>query len=172
MTRLAVHAFALACVLATALAPACGHHGGDAPAASASAGHERALVDEVRAIADGHAAEIAALIERLGVLKRGLRGNRAGWEAMLRNAEAANDDLGMPPFTQTVPPGPGWTPSPATLMGIAPSAETRADELAAKHDVAGLQFLVDDVRKRYPATIAKVDHELQVVEHWLATPAP
>lgn len=110
---------------------------------------------------------VAALVARLAHVKQGLRGNRPGWETELRIAELASDELGLPPFTQEVPPGPSWQPSPASLLGIEPYVTRRAGEL---HDRGALQFLVDDTRARYEAGTAEVDARLVQLETWLATP--
>lgn len=111
---------------------------------------------------------VAALVLRLAHVKEQLRGNRAGWETELRVAELANDDLGLPPFTQDVPPGPAWRPSPASLLGIDPYVVRRATELT---DRKALQFLYDDTRARYARGTAEVDARLAEVEAWLAATA-
>ncbi len=112
---------------------------------------------------------VAALVARVARIKEQLRGNRPGWESELRVAELANDELGLPPFTQDVPPGPGWRPSPASLLGIDPYVVRRAGELT---DREALQFLYDDTRARYARGTASVDARLAEVEAWLATAPP
>ena len=112
---------------------------------------------------------VAALVLRLAHVKQELRGNLPGWESELRIAELANDELGLPPFTQEVPPGPSWQPSPASLLGIEPYVTRRGREL---HDRAALQFLVDDTRARYAAGTAEVDVRLGELEAWLAKTRP
>ena len=126
------------------------------------------LAGEADAIAVAHAPALGALVARIGRLKRGLRGNRPAWESMLRVAELANDALGLPPFTQTVPPGPAWRPSPASLLGMAPYVHERAHDLAARGDRTALEHLVADERARYDRGIAEVDANLAEVERWLA----
>ncbi|HSN30535.1 MAG TPA: hypothetical protein VLT45_29820 [Kofleriaceae bacterium] len=112
---------------------------------------------------------VAALVLRLARVKDQLRGNRPGWETELRVAELANDELGLPPFTQEVPPGPEWRPSPTSLLGIDPYVVRRASELTNRE---ALQFLYDDTRARYARGTAEVDARLAELEAWLATAPP
>ncbi|MFT3699219.1 MAG: hypothetical protein QM831_39090 [Kofleriaceae bacterium] len=121
--------------------------------------HDRAIASEV---------PLDDLVVRIGALKPALVGNRPGWEMALRTAELANDELGLPPFTQTVPPGPAWRPSPASLLGIAAAVQTRADELAAARDWRGLILLIADEQRRYASGIASVRRHLGEVDRWLA----
>lgn len=141
----------LACVVA--LAVACGDDIAD-------------LRGEADAIARARQVELDALVARIATLKRDLQGNLPGWESMLRVAELANDELGLPPFTQTVPPGPAWRPSPASLLGIAPYVHDRARALI---DRGELEHLVRDERARYTQGIAEVELRLAEVERWLAS---
>ena len=130
-------------------------------------------VGELRARVSSVVAEqrprVAALARRLAHVKERLRGNLPGWESELRVAELANDELGLPPFTQEVPPGPEWRPSPASLLGIEPTVMRRAGELT---DRAQLQFLVDDTRSRYANGVHEVDERLAELEAYLAKTAP
>lgn len=111
-----------------------------------------------------------ALVGRVAALKRRLRGNLPGWEVMLRNAEAANDALGLQPFTQIQPPGPEWRPSPASVLGIGPHVLVRARQLAEQGKVRELEFLVEDEQRRYREGITDVDRRLAQIERWLASP--
>ncbi len=90
---------------------------------------------------------------------------------MLRSAEAANDALGLPPFTQAQPPGPGWRASPASLLGIGPYVVARAGELADHGKLHELEFLVEDEQRRYREGIAEVDRRLAQIERWIASAA-
>ena len=125
-------------------------------------------IGELRARIDKVVAEqrprVAALVLRLAHVKARLRGNLPGWENELRVAELANDELGLPPFTQDVPPGPAWRPSPASLLGIEPYVVARAHELT---DRAQLQFLYDDTRSRYATGVTEVSARVAEVEAWL-----
>jgi hypothetical protein len=136
-------------------------------AACAGSNEVHELRVEATAIAVRYRPLLDVEVLRVARLKRELRGNRPGWENALRIAELANDELGLPPFTQVVPPGPAWRPSPASLLGIAPYVETRADELARTARLDELQLLVRDERARYAAGIAEVDDRLSQVERWL-----
>jgi hypothetical protein len=104
---------------------------------------------------------------RIVALKQYLRGELPGWEDNLRVAELANDELGLPPFTQVQPSGPDWKPSPASLLGIAPYVHEQADKLARSGKLDALRFLVEDERRRYSEGIARVDDRLGQVETWL-----
>ena len=125
-------------------------------------------IGELRARIDKVVAEqrprVAALVLRLAHVKARLRGNLPGWENELRVAELANDELGLPPFTQDVPPGPTWRPSPASLLGIEPYVVQRAHELADRRQ---LQFLYDDTRSRYATGVTEVSARVAEVEAWL-----
>lgn len=136
-----------------AAAIAC-HHGDPA----------RELAHQAHELAHAHDTELAGLVARIDGVKRDLRGNRPGWEQMLRTAQLANDGLGLPPFEQSVPPGPRWKPSPASLLGIGPYVEARADELAAHGQLDQLRFLIDDARRRYDRGIAEVAQRLGELE--------
>ncbi len=111
-----------------------------------------------------------ALVARIVALKRELRGDRPGWQDMLRLADAANDLIGLPPFTQSEAPGPAWRPSPATLLGIEPYVRGLAPELAIGGRLDELRFLVVDERRRYDESIAAASTDLDLVERWLASP--
>jgi hypothetical protein len=110
-----------------------------------------------------------ALAARITALKRDMGHNLPGWETMIQYAHLANDELGLWPFTQAVPPGPGWQPSPATLLGIGPYVRTKAPELAKAGKTEELRFLVADERKRYAEGIQSVKEHLEQVEQWIAT---
>jgi outer membrane murein-binding lipoprotein Lpp len=125
------------------------------------------LERETTTIAAAHQLQLDTLVARIHVLQREIRGNRPGWQTMMRTAELANDQLGLPPFTQTQPPGPEWRPSPATLLGIASYVRHQAADLAKRSKRPQLQFLVDDERRRYDQGIAEVDRNLATVERWL-----
>ena len=112
---------------------------------------------------------VAALVLRLARVKDRLRGNLPGWENELRVAELANDELGLPPFTQDVPPGPAWRPSPASLLGIEPYVVQRAHEITDREQ---LQFLYDDTRARYASGVTEVSARVAEVEAWLAATPP
>jgi len=112
---------------------------------------------------------VAALVVRIAHVKDRLRGNLPGWESELRVAELANDELGLPPFTQDAPPGPTWRPSPASLLGIEPYVVQRARQLG---DRAQLQFLVEDTRARYVNGVTEVSARVAEVEAWLASTSP
>jgi hypothetical protein len=128
------------------------------------------LRDRAVAIAEHEQPALDALVGRIARLKQDLRGNLPGWESALRTAELANDELGLPPFTQTEPPGAGWQPSPASLLGIRPYVEVRAADLARAGRTAELQFLVEDERARYARGIADVAKHIAEVERWLNQP--
>ncbi len=124
--------------------------------------HAATLVSLNRPALDG-------LVARVIVLKRRLQGNASGWEMMLRNTEAANDELGLQPFTQSQPPGPEWRASPASLLGMGPYVLMRAQQLAEQGKLDELEFLVEDARRRYREGIADVDRRLAQVEQWIAS---
>jgi hypothetical protein len=108
------------------------------------------------AIATAYQPQLQALVARVHVLQHQLHG--ADWQTLLRKAQLANDELGLPPFEQTTPPGPGWHPSPATLLGIADyvrGLELHGDDL---------RRLVEDEQRRYDAGIHDVDVRLREVE--------
>ncbi|HEX7837118.1 MAG TPA: hypothetical protein VF469_06615 [Kofleriaceae bacterium] len=128
------------------------------------------LQAQAAAIVRSRQPALEALVGRVAALKRLLRGNLPGWEAMLRNAEAANDALGLQPFTQSQPPGPGWRPSPASVLGMGPYVLVRARQLAEQGKVRELEFLVEDEQRRYRDGIADVDRRLAQIERWLAAP--
>lgn len=127
-----------------------------------------ALRDDAIAVAHAQQPALDALVARIAHLKQQLRGNLPGWESALRTAELANDELGLPPFTQEQPPGPAWHPSPASLLGIAPYVERRAPELAAANRRDELEFLLRDERVRYARGIVNVGSHLDEVDRWLA----
>jgi hypothetical protein len=137
-------------------------------AGCAKSNDPEALQREAAAIAVAAQPKLDALVARVRALQRDLRGNLPGWQDMLRTAELANDQLGLPPFTQTVAPGPGWKPNPTTLLGMGGYVRGRAEELVRAGQRRELQFLVDDERRRYEQGIADVDRYLSQVEHWLA----
>lgn len=112
---------------------------------------------------------VDSLVVRVSAIKRDLRGNVPGWEAQWRIAELANDQLGLPPFAQLVPPGPGWHPVPASLLGMRGYVEARARQLAVAGNRADLAFLVRDERARYARGLAEVDDHLCEIERWLTT---
>ena len=122
------------------------------------------LVREANAIVDHNQPKLDALVARIQGLHRDLRGELPGWENMLRTAELANDELGLPPFTQIEPPGPQWRPNPTTLLGMGAYVRSRAREVSG----AALQHLVDDERERYDHGIASVTAHVVEVEHWIA----
>lgn len=128
-----------------------------------------ALRDEASAVAVFHQPVLDALVVRVHGLQRDLRTEYPGWPNMFRTAQLANDELGLPPFEQTVPPGPAWRPGPTTLLGMGAYVRTRADELATHGRRDELKFLVTDERARYDRGIASVSEHLDQVEHWLAT---
>jgi hypothetical protein len=99
--------------------------------------------------------QVAALVARIAHVKTQLRGNLPGWETQLRLADAANDLVGLPPFTQSEPPGPAWRPSPATLLGFAAYARTHAIDPRALAD-------------RYEHDIAAATADLDAIDAWLA----
>lgn len=129
------------------------------------------LAGEVHALVTSEQRVLAGLEARIARAKRELRGNRPGWETTLRIAELANDGLGLPPFTQVVAPGPEWRPNPATLVGMGPYADARADRLAREHRTAELAALLADVRGRYDRGIAEVAAQLDDVERRIGIPA-
>jgi hypothetical protein len=129
------------------------------------------LRDRATTIALSHKPALDALVARIAALKPRLRGNLPGWESELRVAELANDELGLPPFTQVVPPGPEWKPSPASLLGIAPYVAARANELASANRRDELRFLVHDEQARYEHGLVEVSARLDQVESWLAASA-
>jgi len=110
---------------------------------------------------------VDTLVARVHAVKHELRGNVPGWETQWRIAELANDQLGLPPFAQMVPPGPGWHPVPASVLGMRGYVHTRAGQLVAAGDRDGLAFLVRDERARYARGLAEVDEHLTEIEHWL-----
>ena len=107
------------------------------------------------------------LVFRVRYLKREMRGNLAGWEAHWRNAELANDQLGLPPFSQLEQPMPGWRAVPISLLGMQNYVRMRANELVEAHDRDGLAFLVSDTRARYARGMIEVSTYLTDVETWL-----
>jgi hypothetical protein len=127
-----------------------------------------ALRFEASAIAAFHQPTLDVLVERVHGLRRDLRHELPGWANMFRTAQLANDELGLPPFEQTVPPGPEWRPSPTTLLGMGAYVRARAGELAVEGHRDELRFLVDDERARYARGITSVTEHLEQVERWLA----
>jgi hypothetical protein len=128
------------------------------------------LQTQAAAIVRANRPALDALVARVAVLKHRLQGNAPGWEMMLRNAEAANDELGLQPFTQSQPPGSEWRASPASLLGMGPYVLVRAQQLAEQGKLGELKFLVEDERRRYREGIDDVDHRLAQVEQWIASP--
>jgi hypothetical protein len=126
-----------------------------------------ALSAEVSAIVDLNKPRLDLLVGRIAELKRDLRHNLPGWQEMLRAAELANDALGLPPFVQVAPPGPGWAPSKASLLGMGPYAKQRAAELAKAGQRAELAFLVDDTRRRYVESDQEISEWIDLVDRWL-----
>ncbi len=126
------------------------------------------LQHQAAAIQAEYQPKLDALVARVRILKRDVRGNLPGWEPNIRISQLANDKLGLEPFEQTVPPGPEWRPNPPSLLGMGPYAQKRAAELASQNKVDELRFLVEDERKRYDKGIAEVDDLLKQVENWLA----
>ncbi|HEY6040373.1 MAG TPA: hypothetical protein VIV58_39080, partial [Kofleriaceae bacterium] len=110
-----------------------------------------------------------ALVFRVELVKRELRGNLPGWETEWRIAELANDQLGLPPFAQLEPPGPAWRPVPTSLLGMRGYVQVRARQLADAHDGAALAFLVSDARARYARGTGEVGEHLGEIERWLRT---
>jgi len=108
------------------------------------------------AIAAAYQPQLDALVARVNALKPKLHG--ADWQTLLRMAQLANDELGLPPFEQTTPPGPGWHPSPASLLGIA--GYVRGLELHGED----LRRLVEDEQRRYDTGIHDVDGRLRELE--------
>ena len=143
--------------LALALA-ACSH-----PNELASLQAEAAVVGAVNQPA------LDALVERVRFIKREMRGNAPGWETQFRIAQLANDQLGLPPFEQTVPPGPGWKAVPTSLLGMRAYVNARAGQLAEARDRAALAFLVSDERTRYGRGLGEVRDHLAGIEAWLRT---
>ncbi len=127
-----------------------------------------ALQAQAAVVVRAYQPALDALVARIAAVKHQLRSDRPGWEMMLRNAEAANDELGLPPFTQATPPGPQWRASPASLLGMGPYVLVRAQQLARRGSRGELAFLVDDAQRRYREGVAEVDRRLAEVEHWLA----
>ncbi len=121
------------------------------------------LAREADAIATRNQPKLDALVVRIHGLQRDLRGERPGWENMLRIAELANDELGLPPFTQTVQAESQWRANPTTLLGMGTYVRKRS------HEVSGtaLQHLVDDERERYDRGIASVTTRIREVERWI-----
>ena len=111
------------------------------------------------AVANAYAPQLELLALRISSVRSRLRGNPPGWQDMFRIAQLANDELGLPPFEQTVPPGAGWRPSPATLLGI-------KSQLA---QLPPTEPLVADARRRYREGIDHVDARLTELENWLAS---
>ncbi len=127
-----------------------------------------ALEGEATSIALEQEPALTALAARVAALKRDMGSNQPGWETMIGYAYLADDELGLPPFTQTVAPALGWQPSPATLLGIGPYVRTKAAELAKAGKTDELRFLVADERRRYAAGIKSVTEHLEQVEKWIA----
>lgn len=126
-----------------------------------------ALRFEASALAAVKQPKLDALVARVRDLQHRLRGELPGWPNMLRIAELADDELGLPAFTQATPPGPEWRPNPTTLLGMGAYVRTRAAELANQGRRDELRFLVDDERARYDRGIASVTDHLEQVERWL-----
>lgn len=129
------------------------------------------LAGEVHALVTSEQRVLAGPLARIARAKRELHGNPPGWEKTLRIAELANDGLGLPPFTQAVAPGPQWRANPATLLGMGPYAEARADALAHEHRTTELAALLADVHARYDRGIAEVAAELDDVDRRIGAPA-
>jgi len=123
---------------------------------------------EICAIAAVNQPKLEALVERVHGLQRSLRGDLPGWPNMLRTAELASDELGLPPFTQTTPPDPTWRPSATTLLGMGAYVRVRAGDLAVQGHRDELRFLIDDERTRYARGITSVTEHVVQVERWLA----
>lgn len=131
------------------------------------------LEAEAALVARENQPALDALVARVAVAKRRLRGNLPNWQTMLRTAELANDELGLPPFEQEQPAGPAWRASPATLLGIAASVRDQTRTLAAHGDLEGLRRLVADERRRYAQGLVDAsDHLAQVERALVAAGAP
>jgi len=109
------------------------------------------------------------LVERVHFIKREMGANRPGWETQWRIAELADDQLGMPPLAQDVPPGPEWRPVPTSLLGMRIYVDGRARQLAEAKDRAALAFLVSDERARYARGLGEVRDHIVEVEDWIRT---
>ena len=127
------------------------------------------LEREANAVVDENQRSLDALVNRITTLKHELRGNLPGWQDMLRLADLANDELGLPPFAQTVAPTADWKPSPGSLLGMGPYVRAHAAELASHGKRDELEFLIADERRRYAQGIAETDARLAEVERRLAT---
>lgn len=124
--------------------------------------------DDVVTTANAYQPQLLVLVLRVHAVKYRLRGSLPGWQDMFRIAQLANDELGLPPFEQATEPGPGWRPSPASLLGM----KARIVELARRETPDEMRALITDARTRYRNGIANVDAHLSQVERWLASRQP
>jgi hypothetical protein len=132
--------------------------------------HEPSL-DELAARCDQIAADeqptLDALVSRVTKLKGNI-GHNPGWEAQFRYAQMANDELGLPPFEQLGTP-PGRSLPPASLLGIRPYVHQQCPKLAKQGDRHALEFMLQDMRRRYDEGVAHVDELLKPIEAWVAS---
>jgi len=109
------------------------------------------------------------LVERVHFIKRAMGSNVPGWETQWRIAELADDQLGLPPLAQDVPPGRGWRPVPTSLLGMRWYVDERATQLVEAKDRAALAFLVSDERVRYVRGLGEVRDNIAEIESWIRT---
>jgi hypothetical protein len=143
-----------------------------AVAATAACGSPPILASDIDAIVDLYKPLLDDLARRVQQTKHTIRDTMPEWQHAARTAEAASDELGLPPYTQTVPPGPGYTPPPSELIGMGLEAKRRAAKLEASGDTAQLAPLLADVRRRYVTQIIHISARLDLVEWWVAHPGP
>ncbi len=91
----------------------------------------RELEREITALTESYQPLIDDLVARLQHLKHDIRDTMSGWENAFRMAQLANDAIGLQPFEQMVPPGPGFRNPPASLLGMGAAIRKHAAELAS-----------------------------------------
>lgn len=127
------------------------------------------LQAEANRVAVAAQPRLVMLVARVFALKRGF-GDRPDWQMLLRMSQVANDELGLEPFEQIVPPGPNRKLPPGSLLGIAPYVLVQAEVLAKAGKRHDLEYLIQDERRRYDEGIASVDKQLILIERLLRTP--
>lgn len=152
----------LALALALVAIAACGK---SAPTAAPPSLDE--LAARCDKIAEDEQPILDALVARVNALKGNLGHNP--WQAQFRNAQMANDTLGLPPFEQMDRPAPNRKLPPGSLLGIRPYVHEQCPKLAHDGKRPELESMFVDMRRRYDEGVAHVDELLKPIETWLAS---